>query len=96
MKIFDATAYVRCESYQFGGIITMPADVEPLEEYLQLQVKSMWDYNPNGYYIINSGGFSYYVTIRSKKNNSENLLCTKLKPLDITDEHIQLIKTILK
>lgn len=93
MKIFGSTKYVRTEPD--SSLIGWYCDVEPLEPYLQLYVKSQWDWNPDNFYLVFDGEFSYYVRLSAKEDNSTYNFSKLLKEEDITDEHKELIKNYL-
>lgn len=88
MKIFGTTQYVKTEG--------LYKDVDPFDLYLQLEVKSQFDFNPNGFYLINNGDFTYYVKLTSKENDSTYYFNKYLKEEDITDEYKELISNYLK
>ena len=94
MKIFGSTQYVKTEG-DYNGLFISKADVEPFEPYLQLEVKSQWDWNPNKFFLVFDGGFTYYVVLKSKENNSTYHLHKKLKEEEITEEYRQLISNYL-
>lgn len=94
MKIFGSTQYVKVEPD--GNSIVNYIDVKPLEPYLQLEVKSQWDWNPNKFFLVFSGGFSYYVSLASKKTNSDYHSYKKLTEEEMTEEYKQLVNDYLK
>lgn len=86
MKIFGTTRYVRVgDNYPY-------TDVQPFEPYLQLEVKNMWDWNPQGFHLEYDGEFTYYVKLYSKENDNTYHFSKYLKTEELTEEHKQLIK----
>jgi len=90
MKIFGSSQYVRVESYNFDGVIKVNPDVQPLEEYLQLEVKSMWDFSSD-YYTIYDGEFTYFIYLRSKSSDNKYHSSKRLTLQDITEEYKEII-----
>ncbi len=88
IKIFGTTQYVKTD-----GVYK---DVDSFEPYLQFETKSQWDFNPNKFYLIYNGGFTYYIILKSKENNDTYHFHKFLKEEDITDEYKELINTYLK
>lgn len=72
------------------------ADVEPFEPYLQLVVKSQWDWNNNGFFLVFDGEFTYYVVLASKENNEVYHTYKKLRAEEITEEYKEVIDKFLK
>lgn len=95
MKVFGSTQYVKIDGY-YNGLFTSKADVEPFELYLQLEVKSQWDWNPNKFFLVFNGGFAYYVNLESKETNSEYHSHKKLTEEEMTEEYKQLVNDYLK
>ena len=88
MRIFGTTQYIKTEG--------LYKDIDPFDRYLQLEVKSQWDFNPNSFYLVYNGDFTYYVILRSKENDSTYYFNKYLKKEDITDEYTELINNYLK
>lgn len=94
MKIFGSTQYVKVEPD--GNSIVSYIDVKPLELYLQLEVKSQWDWNPNRFFLVFYDKFSYYVILESKETNSTYHSYKKLTEDEMTEEYKQLVNDYLK
>lgn len=82
-KLFGTTQYVK-----------IGEDVEPNEEYLQLNIKNIWD----GFgECINfyKDSFTYYVTISKRTNNHGSYTAKKAKQDDLSSEEIKAINSYL-
>lgn len=86
IKIFGSTRYVKV------GDNFPHTDVLPFEPYLQLEVKSMWDWNSNNFHLEFDGEFSYYVKLYAKGSDTTYHFSKTLKTEELTDEHKQLIE----
>ena len=95
IKIFGSTQYPKTDVSESKVIGNYP-DIEPFEPYLQLEVKSQWDWNTDGSYLVFDGEFSYYVYLRSKENNTTYHFSKRLKEDDITQEYKEVIDSYLK
>jgi len=95
IKIFGSSYYVKTDVSDSKVIGNFP-DVEPFEPYLQLEVKSQWDWNSNNCFLVFGGGFSYYVNLEAKENNSTYHFHKRLKKEDITDEYQEVLNKFLE
>ena len=95
IKIFGNTQYVRTDVSDSKVIGNFP-DVEPFEPYLQLDVKSRWDFNSDNFFLVFDGEFTYYVVLASKENNETYHFYKKLKEEEITEEYKEAIEIFLK
>jgi transposase len=94
IKIFDSTRYVKTDVSDSKVIGNFP-DVEPFELYLQLNVKSQWDFNINNFFLVFDGEFTYYVILASKKDNETYHTYKKLRKEDVTEEYEKAISKFL-
>ena len=85
IKVFGSTQFVKTDNSDSRLAIGLP-DVEPFEPYLQLDVKSQWDWNPYDFHLVFDSGFTYYVTLASKENNNTYHFSKRLKKEDLTEE----------
>lgn len=88
MTIFGSTRHIKVEGEY--------KDVEPNEKYLQLDVKSQWDFNTENKFLAYRGGFTYYIILASKSDNNTYSFYKRLDKEDITDEYSVLIDHFLK
>lgn len=95
IKIFGSTQYPRTDVSESKLIGNRP-DIEPFELYLQSEVKSQWDWNTDGSFLIFDDGFSLYVYLRSKENNTTYHFSKRLREEDITEEYKEAINNYLK
>ena len=95
IKIFGSTQYPKTDVSESKLIGNYP-DIEPFEPYLQLEVKSQWDWNTDGSYLVFDGEFCYYVYLRSKENNTTYHFNRRLREDDITEEYREVIDSYLK
>lgn len=95
IKIFGSSIYVKTDVNDSKVIGNFP-DVEPFEPYLQLSVKSQWDWDSKGYFLVFDGGFTYYVALASKENNDTYHFHKNLKKEEITEEYQEAINKFLK
>lgn len=86
IKVFGSTQFVKTDVSDSGLIGNTP-DVEPFELYLQLDIKSQWDWNPYGFHLVFDSGFTYYVTLQSKEDNMTYHFSKLLKKEDLTEEY---------
>lgn len=95
MKIFGSTRYVRTDISD-SKLIGNYADVEPFEEFLQFNVKSQWDSNPDNFYLYRNGDISYYLVLAAKKDNNTYSSHKYLREEDITEDMKILIENYFK
>ena len=86
IKVFGSTQFVKTNNSDSGLAIGLP-DVEPFESYLQLNVKSQWDWNPYGFHLVFDSGFTYYITLHSKEDNMTYYFSKRLNKEDLTEEY---------
>jgi len=94
MKIFGSTQYVKTDVSGSSVIGNYP-DVEPFEPFLQLEVKSRWDFNPDNFYLVFDERFAYYVRLSLKENNNTYHFSKLLKEEEMIEEYINLVKDYL-
>lgn len=87
MKIFGSTQYVHVE-----GQFKM---AQKEEVFLQFVVKSQWDWNDKGYFLVRDGEFTYYIVFAAKSTNDKYSLYKYAKEEDITEEHRELINNYI-
>lgn len=85
IKVFGGTQVVKTDVSDSGLIGNTP-DVEPFELFLELRVKSQWDWNPHGFHLVFDSGFAYYVCLTSKEDNLTTHFSKLLKKEDLTEE----------
>jgi len=95
IKIFGSTQYPKTDVSESKVIGNFP-DIEPFEPYLQLEVKSWWDWNYENYAFVFDGKFFYYINLRSKENNATYHFNKRLRESDITEEYREVINNYLK
>lgn len=94
MRIFGSTQYIRTDVSDSSLLGNYP-DVEPFEEYLQLSVKSQWDFNSRKYHLIYKD-YTYFISLCAKKDNNTYHKHQYLKTEDLTKEYKELIESYFK
>lgn len=87
MKIFGSTRYVKVQGEY--------KDVNPNEKFLQLDVKSQWDWNLDKKFLAYKGDFCYYVVLAAKDTDSSYTLHKRLTDKEMTKDYLNLVNDYL-